>query len=509
MSSAAHRIRRQRWELRAPDEDTAFALRAQMRKDIDNVLMPALERAFDALDSGDEVVHLSRLSLKLKVRSLEQLAAELPALITEQLDEALGGAAAQTASATRRRPAALQRRINLLHYLHSGQLDWQDLHGEVATQVATLREAAVQLAHEWQDNPPAMCAALPAHFEALVAFFFRFLQLLPASLHREWMPAMIKSAPWPESPRRRKLESWPAPQAEAALTEHGQLQIQAIRLSMAWAERIPDDDELRLVVLALPGIDVTLMRVPGPLLDSVDRIAAVETAAQRASDNRSTVESDTRGPEHDEPFTPTGPNAAPTDARSLDDRPDTNSIVSPPTDSDAGIDGAGLRVHSAGLVLAHPFLSSLFAARGLLGEDGTKLSPFELPHAAALLHWLACGREAIFEFELGLIKPLLGLQPTDPLPVTQGLLNAEDREECQALLAAMVTHWPALRSTSVEGLQVSFLQRPGLLRPTDAGWQLQLESESFDLLLAQLPWSISIVKLPWMIKPIFTDWPSP
>ena len=82
------------------------------------VLMPALERAFDALDSGDEVVHLSRLSLKLKVRSLEQLAAELPALITEQLDEALGGAAAQTASATRRRPAALQRMINLLHYLH-------------------------------------------------------------------------------------------------------------------------------------------------------------------------------------------------------------------------------------------------------------------------------------------------------------------------------------------------------------------------------------------------------
>ena len=108
-----------------------------------------------------------------------------------------------------------------------------------------------------------------------------------------------------------------------------------------------------------------------------------------------------------------------------------------------------------------------------------------------------------------MIKPLLGLQPTDPLPVTQGLLNAEDREECQALLAAMVTHWPALRSTSVEGLQVSFLQRPGLLRPTDAGWQLQLESESFDLLLAQLPWSISIVKLPWMTKPIFTDWPSP
>ncbi|SBT10455.1 conserved hypothetical protein [Candidatus Propionivibrio aalborgensis] len=509
MSSAAHRIRRQRWELRAPDEDTAFALRAQMRRDIDSVLMPALEQAFDALDSGDEVVHLSRLSLKLKVRNLEQLAAELPALIAEQLDEALGGAAARISGAAGRRPAATQRRMNLLHYLHSGQLDWQDLHGEVATQVGTLREAAVQLAHEWQGNPAEVRAALPGRFDALVAFFFRFLQLLPASLHREWMPAMLKSAPWPESPQRRKLENWPAAKMRAELPEHGQLQIQAIQLSMAWAERIPDDDELRPALLALPGNDGTLMRALGPLLYSDDGIRAGEGAAQRASDNRNTGESDTRAPEQDEPSTPSGPNAAPTDARSLDDRPDTNSIVSPPTENDAGIDGAGLRVHSAGLVLAHPFLSSLFAARGLLDEDGTKLSPFELPHAAALLHWLACGREAIFEFELGLIKPLLGLQPTDPLPVTQGLLNAEDREECQALLAAMVTHWPALRSTSVEGLQVSFLQRPGLLRPTDAGWQLQLESESFDLLLAQLPWSISIVKLPWMTKPIFTDWPSP
>lgn len=508
MSSAAHRIRRQRWELRASDEDTAFALRTQMRRDIDNVLMPALEQAFDALDSGDEVVHLSRLSLKLKVRNLEQLAAELPALIAEQLDEALGGAAARISGAARRRPTATQRRMNLLHYLHRGQLDWQDLHGEVATQVATLREAAVQLAHEWQDDPPAMHAALPARFVALVAFFHRFLQLLPAAAHREWIPAMLKSAPEPESPRRRKLENWPASQAQAGLPEHRLLQVQAIQLGMAWAERTPNDDELRSVLLALPGIDATLMRALGPLLDSDDGMPGGETAAQLPPDERSFGNSDTRVPEQDESFTPTSANGIRTDARFLDDHPDTGSTAGQPSDDD-GIDDAGLRVHSAGLVLAHPFLSSLFAARGLLGEDGTRLSPFELPHAAALLHWLACGREAIFEFELGLIKPLLGLQPTDPLPVTQGLLDAEDREECHALLTAMVTHWPALRSTSVEGLQVSFLQRPGLLRPTDAGWQLQLESESFDLLLAQLPWSISIVKLPWMTKPIFTDWPSP
>jgi hypothetical protein len=184
------------------------------------------------------------------------------------------------------------------------------------------------------------------------------------------------------------------------------------------------------------------------------------------------------------------------------------SLATPPDDEDSAV----MRVQVAGLVLAHPFLSSLFAARGLLGEDGKTLPSHQLPRAAALLHWLACGRDEVFEFELGLIKPLLGLRLSDPLPLSEGLLGDADREECTALLTAMISHWPALRSTSIEGLQLSFLQRQGLLRENEdgqqSGWQLQLESESFNMLLAQLPWSISIVRLPWMTRPIFTDWPT-
>jgi hypothetical protein len=38
---------------------------------------------------------------------------------------------------------------------------------------------------------------------------------------------------------------------------------------------------------------------------------------------------------------------------------------------------------------------------------------------------------------------------------------------------------------------------------------LQVEAESFDMLLGKLPWGISTMKLPWMNKPIFTDWPTP
>jgi hypothetical protein len=132
-----------------------------------------------------------------------------------------------------------------------------------------------------------------------------------------------------------------------------------------------------------------------------------------------------------------------------------------------------------------------------------------LPRAAALLHWLATGRDEIHEFELGAVKVLLGLSPVDPLPAGADLVGAREREEGAALLAAAIGHWTALKGTSIEGFRVSFLQRRGALREEEAGWRLQLEAESFDVLLRQLPWAISTVKLPWMTRPLFTDWPTP
>jgi hypothetical protein len=159
----------------------------------------------------------------------------------------------------------------------------------------------------------------------------------------------------------------------------------------------------------------------------------------------------------------------------------------------------------AGLVLLHPFLPVLFEACSLQGSVAGLAGP-ALARAAALLHWLATGREEIHEFELGLVKILLGLAPETALPIGRGLLEARDREEGAALLRAVLEHWRVLKGTSIEGLRLSFLQRRGALRNTDAGWRLQPESEPFDMLLEHLPWSFVTVKLPWMTRPLFTDW---
>lgn len=162
-------------------------------------------------------------------------------------------------------------------------------------------------------------------------------------------------------------------------------------------------------------------------------------------------------------------------------------------------------VPNAGLVLLHPYLPRLLEHCELYRERRLR----ELPRAAALLHWLATGREKLHEFELGFVKLLLGLAPDAPLAVGAGLLGARERDEGDALLRAAIGHWRALKSTSVEALRLCFLQRRGALREDEAGWRLELEPEAFDVLLARLPWAISTLRLPWMTRPLYTDWPTP
>lgn len=171
---------------------------------------------------------------------------------------------------------------------------------------------------------------------------------------------------------------------------------------------------------------------------------------------------------------------------------------------------AGLVVPSAGLVLLHPYLPRLLDATGLYpaGSKGPVPDP-ALPRAAALLHWLASGRDVVHEFELPFIKLLLGRAPDAPLSHTPPALNDSERDEAGALLDAVLTHWQALRGTSADGLRTGFLQRRGWIDKRDDAWLLRVEPESFDMLLGLLPWGLGLVRLPWMTQPLFTEWSAP
>ncbi|HET9439501.1 MAG TPA: contractile injection system tape measure protein, partial [Longimicrobiales bacterium] len=155
----------------------------------------------------------------------------------------------------------------------------------------------------------------------------------------------------------------------------------------------------------------------------------------------------------------------------------------------------------------HPFIVPLFERTGLLQDD--VLTPLNLPRAAALLHYAATGRTDVHEFELGLIKVLLGMEPASAMPLAEGLLTQADTEEVDALLQSVVEHWSVLRGTSLDALRSSFLQRHGLLARIEAGWRLRVEPAAFDLLLAHLPWGFSLIKLPWLTDVVHVEWTTP
>jgi len=166
-----------------------------------------------------------------------------------------------------------------------------------------------------------------------------------------------------------------------------------------------------------------------------------------------------------------------------------------------------LVVEQAGLVILHPFLPRFLAQTGCMEpRTDDRISTAMLPRAAALMYTLATGREVAREFELPLIKVLLGLSPLSPLTAGGDLVTASDREEAATLLAAVVSHWQALKNTSPAGLTESFLARRGLLREENDAFRLMVERKGHDVLLDYLPWGIGIVKLPWMKKAVHVEW---
>jgi len=255
-----------------------------------------------------------------------------------------------------------------------------------------------------------------------------------------------------------------------------------------------------------PGRAIEIRDVPDPGARSALRTTeAIAEKSQLASPDRLTDATPARLPDR------TG-DRGPTDARATSRLVEAARADASARAHTAGNSGAlafGRMVHHAGLVVLHPFLARFFETTGVKAPGQPALHDRMLGRAAALLHLLATGQPEPFEFELDFIKLLLGLLPDAALPVSAGLIADADRDEVEALLAAVVEHWRALKRTSVQGLRASFLQRHGMVRDDDHGVRLQIAPAPFDVLLGQLPWGIAIVKLPWMKTAIFTEWPAP
>lgn len=489
--SAIHRIRRQRWQVRAASPADAFAIRSLLHRENEASLLPAIEAAFAECDAGQEI-HLPRLEIKLSASSLDKLADELPSRLAEAVRAALGEAIQGLPVAQPVVKGQVSAAARLCRYLLTGQVDWFDADREAAS----LREQLAAEARRWSALPAAnwsaLLADLPSTARARSDAFFRLLQLLNDDDRRAWWDFATREA--------------------SSLADNGSTVIALLR------EVYPGqavDPALRLLVLALVLIAAdTISTSPGRagLRGMFEQLAGLLGPLSTVDrKNWQKIESllGEKDPDKADNYPDVGQSQVGEKVSgTLCDEPAETFERSPyfPVDREQA---PGLPVRSAGLVLLHPYLPRLFAALGWVAERHPAGETFPwaaLPRAAALLNWLATGREEPLEFELGTVKLLLGLRPDDALPVADGLLGDAEREEGGALLAAVVEHWPALGQTSIDGLRVSFLQRGGLLYPVADGWLLRPQPETYDILLDRLPWGISILRLPWMTKSLHTEW---
>ena len=501
-----HRVRRLRWQAGAATPAEAFALRSLLREQADNC-QAALERAFDRVAPADEVWHLPRLVLTVRLADLQDRGTGLVERVEAALRAALAGAdriddeamndadealeprpsaAASSQLEASRRSVEFDARQALHHYLASGLLPWTlaGLAPEQAQQ--RLSDAAVRAAEALLFGADTLDALPPPGTDARIGALLRWLALLPPALRRRWLAA--SAAPqWPRDPV--VIAAW---RAWIDTDASERIEWQAVWLAGPFEAAL-----LHARIVAQRGFAGS---VEPPFLAAL-RSALAGTVGPLKLVGRAALEPDWR--ELD----------AAVDARAAETAARSSSAAESASRSRAAEvpDAApeSLLVPLAGLVLLHPWMPRLLEGCGVLDAGARQIEPAALPRACALLHSLACGDVMLAEHQLPFVKLLLGRLPDEPLSLALPALTADDHAEIAALLDAVREHWSALRGTAVDGLRLSFLQRRGLLAHGDGAWTLRMQSESFDMLLRLLPWSIALVRLPWMREPLVVEWPTP
>jgi Contractile injection system tape measure protein len=177
-------------------------------------------------------------------------------------------------------------------------------------------------------------------------------------------------------------------------------------------------------------------------------------------------------------------------------------------EAESSVEAEPLYVENAGLALAGPFLPHLLQTLDLLEEVDGKARVREgeaASRAVHLLQYLVDGRTSAPEPQLILNKIFCGL-PLDA-PVEREIeLTERERETADALLRSLLANWKILSNTSVAGLQETFLQREGRLHRTPEGWKLQVQRKTVDVLVDEVPWSLSVIFHRWMPEALLVTW---
>lgn len=166
-----------------------------------------------------------------------------------------------------------------------------------------------------------------------------------------------------------------------------------------------------------------------------------------------------------------------------------------------------LYVENAGLILLHPFLQPFFKEIQLT-KDNLFIDEYARMKAVLFSQHLVYGTTIFEEHQLTLNKILCGFPIEEPI-IKELEITTEEKAAATDLLQQVIQLWQKNSvqvNGTIEGLQQSFLERPGKLVQKDNNWHLQVEQKPYDMLLSSLPWGIGIIKTPWMDGMLWVDW---
>jgi hypothetical protein len=519
MTNLPHRISKQQWKVSAETSDQAFALRRQLNEQWQEKLLPLFDKALTEYASGDDILFIPKIEIKLNVVYSKEMwdiiAQELYHQLSEilrnrnpALDEYPGNETEKTLI-----PVAQYRLEILLHYLNYGEILRQS--GFQTDVVSTLLIATVR--EHWQK-----IVEYVLFNQVSQPFLFRLFQLLSFGEVIQLTEDVTGHLSLAAKKELNLMLFALLNSDEYYFDRHTSLMLAAAFLqagiSNSIRRNIPNWEEAASRLLSADKLDEVrkfLVLIPGNLLffstsDNQERGMETDEESRKGKITNLRIfgtDIDTKFEESEgrEKSSPGKINSSAFRGILFGNATPAAEELSLSESLLNQSNGFRYSVQNAGLLLLHPFLVRLFVYCGILPENEKIISAWNLTKAAALLHFLATGRDEVYEFELGFIKVLLGLDPDQPLAISKGLLSISQKEEAETLLISVIEHWSSLKNTSREGLRSSFIQRNGLLIPSEDGWKVYLESAAYDVLLKTIPWSYSIIKLPWMIKPIYTE----
>lgn len=458
-------------------EADGLALQARLSELCRHWLMPALEQTLDRHAPADGHLVIGHLEIDVGALPLDRLEQDLAGTVALALDKAL---------LEQGSPDNVLRQTNqqavteaFLYFLKTGRLPW-------SFRLPPGQDLEQALLEDWQSLPAAPLAS--AGWRQVLALDLA-RQRLVSQFSADFLRAFLhRLSPADSQTGIRVLEKLLGPDTAPSRLPASQVKLFEKRLWAAALRHLAQGSfptETSLVAEARQGMPLPLPERDGwlQLLES----QWPGTSAEVASDL----------------FPPEGHAGTPAHSSARAGHPQHEFPKAVETGSTTERDAQeGLYVDNAGLVLLHPFLPRFFEHLGLAAGDKL-IKPMA---ALQLLHFLATGQPAAPEYALVLPKVLCSVALGMPVE-KEAVLAETEREEAEALLKAVIRHWEALKGTSPDGLRGTFLVRPGKLTLREDGdWLLQVESQSYDILLNQLPWTISMIKLPWMQQMLRVEW---